>query len=123
MAYPYTLRVPYTLSLMANVGRDVALNTIKRGFVAEFDCELVVEYEDTDNWEVDHIRFEQTRWNEEYTVSPTSDPDLWKLVERALEYDWKDLGDKVRELIVEAWYDRRDEVGDHKMQLRKEAVE
>lgn len=96
-----SLHIPYTLSLMANTGRDAALGTIKRGFIAEFDCAVDVEYTDHEEWEITSVTFEQTRWNDEFVVSEKSDPDLWKLVLRAIDYDWKDLGDKVRECIIE----------------------
>ena len=107
-----TLHIPYTLTLVTNLGRDAVLNTIKRGFVAEFDCTLDVDYEDTRNWEITSITFEQTKWNEEYSVDEKSDPDLWTLIQRSFEYDWKDLGDKVREFIVEDHAEYGDGRGD-----------
>jgi len=94
------LHIPYTLSLVSNIGRDAALGTIKRGFVAEFDCTLDVEYSDTRDWEINSVTFEQTQWTDEFSVDEKSDPDLWKLIQRSIEYDWKDLGDKVRECII-----------------------
>ena len=108
-----SLHIPYTLSLMANLGRDAALGTIKRGFVAEFDTTLDVDYEDAQNWEVVSITFEQTRWNDEFHVDEASDPDLWKLVQRGLDYDWKDLQDKVRERILSDVADYGDDRGDY----------
>ena len=96
-----SLHIPYTLSLMANIGRDAALNTIKRGFICEFDCTLDVDYSDAAEWEITSVTFEQTRWNDEFYVSEKSDHQLWALVLRAIDYDWKDLGDKVRECIIE----------------------
>lgn len=107
------LHIPYTLSLMANIGRDAALGTIKRAFVAEFDTTLDVDYEDTENWEVNSITFEQTRWNDEFSVDGKSDPELWKLVLRAIDYDWKDLGDKVRECIINDHAEYGDDRGDY----------
>lgn len=108
-----SLHIPYTLSLMANIGRDAALGTIKRGFVAEFDTTLDVDYEDFQNWEIVSITFEQTRWNDEFFVDEVSDPDLWKLVKRAIEYDWKDLEDKVRECILSDRAEYGDDRGDY----------
>lgn len=112
MNFPYATHIPYTLSLLANIGRDAALGTIRRGFVAEFDCELTVEYEDAENWEITDVRFEQTRFAGEFVVSAESDPDLWKLIKRGFDYDWKDLSDKIRECVVNAWEDRRSERGE-----------
>ena len=108
-----TLHIPYTLTLVTNLGRDAVLNTIKRGFVAEFDCTLDVDYEDTRDWEINSITFEQTQWNDEYSVDEKSDPDLWKLIQRAFEYDWKDLGDKLRECIIDDHAEYGDDRGDY----------
>lgn len=108
-----SLHIPYTLNLMANIGRDAALGTIKRGFVAEFDTTLDLDYEDTQNWEITSITFEQTRWNDEFSVDEKSDPELWKLVLRAIDYDWKDLGDKVREFIIDDHAEYGDDRGDY----------
>ena len=95
--YPYTLRVPYTLQLTTKIGPH------QSAFVCEIDAELVVEYEDTQNWEISALRFEQTRWNPEFEVTPESDPDLWKLVERALDMDDKTIAAR----IVEAGEEER----------------
>jgi hypothetical protein len=108
-----SLHIPYTLTLVANTGRDPILNTIKRGFIAEFDATLDVEYTDHEDWEIVSVTFEQTRWNDEFEVSAESDPDLWKLIQRSFEYDWKDLGDKVREFIVEDHAEYGDDRGDY----------
>lgn len=107
-----SLHIPYSLSLLANTGRDPALGTIKRGFIAEYECVLDVDYTDTQDWEVVSVTFEQTRWNDEFVVSPLSDPDLWKLVVRAMDYDWKDLSDKVRECIIDDHAECGDDRGD-----------
>ena len=107
------LHIPYTLTLVTNLGRDAVLNTIKRGFVAEFDATLDVDYADTRNWEITSITFEQTKWTDEFSVDEKSDPDLWKLIQRAIEYDWKDLGDKVREFIIEDHAEYGDGRGDY----------
>lgn len=108
-----SLHIPYTLSIMANLGRDAVLNTMKRGFVAEFDCTLDVDYTDASDWEVTGITFEQDRWSDEFHVDAKSDPDLWKLIQRGIEYDWKDLGDKVREMIIADIADYGDDRGDY----------
>ena len=107
MPHPFTLTVPYTLSFMANIGRDAAFGTIKRGFMAEFDCSIEVEYTDPDDWEIVGIHFDKTKWADGFGVDSASDPDMWKLVERALEYDWKDLESKIIELMYEDYSDRR----------------
>ena len=113
------LRIPYTITLVTNLGRDPILNVMKRGFVAEFDATLDVEYEDFQNWEVASITFEQTKWNDEFSIDEASDPDFWKLIQRAFEYDWKDLQDKVREFIIEddanAKYDSAERYSDMSM--------
>ena len=114
------IHIPYTLTLVTNLGRDAVLNTIKRGFVAEFDCTLDVDYADTRNWEITSITFEQTKWNEEYSVDAVSDPDLWTLIQRSFEYDWKDLGDKVREFIVEDHAEYGDGRGDYLRDMQME---
>jgi hypothetical protein len=108
-----TLHIPYTLTLVSNLGRDAALGTIKRGFVAEIDATLDVDYADARDWEITSITFEQTKWTDEFSVDEASDPDLWKLIERSFEYDWKDLGDKVREFIVEDHAEYGDDRGDY----------
>ena len=107
------LRIPYTITLVSNLGRDPILNVMKRGFVAEFDATLDVEYEDFQNWEVASITFEQTKWNDEYSIDEASDPDMWKLIQRAFEYDWKDLQDKVRECILSDVAEYGDDRGDY----------
>ena len=108
-----SLHIPYTLTLVTNLGRDAVLNTVRRGFVAEFDATLDVDYEDTRNWEITSITFEQTKWTDEFSVDEKSDPDLWKLIQRAFEYDWKDLGDKVREFIIDDHAEYGDDRGDY----------
>ena len=118
-----TLHIPYTLTLVSNLGRDAVLSTIKRGFVAEFDCTLDIDYENTRNWEITSITFEQTKYTEEFSVDEKSDPDLWKLIQRAFEYDWKDLGDKVRECIIDDKADYDDGRGDLEYDLRAERME
>ncbi len=110
----FSLNVPYTLPLMANVGRDPAYGTIKRGFVAEFDCTLNVEYSDADDWEVISVTVEQTRWNEEFSISEKSDPQMWKIIDRSMTYDWKDVSDRVIEMIRADISDRKDDVGDQR---------
>lgn len=107
-----TLHIPYTLTLVSNLGRDATLGTIKRGFVAEFDCTLDLDYTDTRDWEITSITFEQTKYTDEFSVDEKSDPQLWALVQRAFEYDWKDLGDKVREFIIEDHAEYGDGRGD-----------
>lgn len=93
-----SLHIPYSLTLVANCGHT-AMNTIKRGFVSEFECDIDVDYRDHGDWEIVSVTFEKTRWNDEFVVDENSDPDLWKLMKRAFEYDWKDLGDKIAEAI------------------------
>ena len=117
MAYPYTLRFPYAVELTSKTG------AITHGFIAEIDAELVVEYEDTDNWEVVGLRFEQTKYSPEFEVTPKSDPTLWALIERALDLDDKAVCAKVRDQIVEAYCDMRDERGDMEYDLRAERME
>lgn len=95
MNSPYTLRIPYTLELGTKIG------THTWAFVSEFDAELVVDYEDLDNWEITGLRFEQSRWNPEFEVTPKSDPDLWKLIDRSLDLDDKAVAEKVRQQIID----------------------
>lgn len=106
--YPYSLRFPYALELHAIIGnRDSLLLAKQYAFCGvEFDAEIEVDYEDPDNWEITGLRFEQTRWNPEFTVTPKSDPDLWKLIDRALDLDDKAICAKVKEQIIEAYSDR-----------------
>lgn len=101
MHMPYTLRIPYTLELSAKTG---AFNYC---FVSEFDCELVVEYADDENWEIASVRMEQTQWNPEFEISAKSDPTLWTLIERALKHDDKAICEKVLEYIYEDYSDRQ----------------
>ena len=96
----YQLHIPYTLTLVANTG-TTAMGQIKRGFVSEFDCTIDVDYNDHEDFEIISVTFEQSRWADEFHVDAKSDPDLWKLMTRAFDYDWKDLGDKIRECIVD----------------------
>lgn len=109
MPYPFSLRIPYALELYAVTGNQGSLFLQpKHSFLgAELDCELVVGYEDTTNWEIEALRFEQTRWNPEFEVTAKSDPDLWKLIDRALDLDDKAVCARVIELINEAYYDRQ----------------
>lgn len=122
MAFPYTLTIPYCLPLIANIGSDPVFGTTRRGFISEFECELSIDYEDIDNWAVVEAIFDKTGFADGFIVSATSDSTLWKLIDRALEYDWKDLSDRVRQAIIDAERDREDGRGDYLHDLRAEAM-
>lgn len=114
MPYPHTIHVPHTLSFMANIGRDKALGTHIRGFVAEFDCSIDVEYSEPADYEIASVTFEQTRFDAEFTVTPKTDPELWAIIKRAFDYDWKGLEAKIAEMIHADIGDRKDDVADQR---------
>lgn len=121
MPFPYSLHVPHTMSLLAHLGRDFD-GRAKRGFISEFDCTVDVDYENTENWEISSITIEQSGWNNEFCVTAKSDPYLWKIVNRALDHDWKDLSARINEMIIEARVDRDGDRGDLLNDLRNEAA-
>ena len=99
--FPYSLHIPDTLEITTKTG------PAKAGFVAEFNCQIDVDYEDPDNWEITGVTVEQSRWNDEFSISAKTDPDLWKIVLRALDADWKAIKDKILEWMGEDYSDRR----------------
>lgn len=121
MPFPYSLHVPHTMSLLAHLGRDFD-GRAKRGFISEFDCTVDVDYENTENWEISSITIEQSRWNDEFCVTAKSDPDLWKIVTRALDHDWKDLSSRINEMILENEAYREDDHADFLRDQRNEAA-
>jgi len=94
-----SLHIPYTLSLVANTGRTPT-GQIKRGFVSEFDCQLDVEYTDHEDFEVVSVTIEQCSFCDEFTVDAESDPELWKLMQRAVDYDWLSINERIQEMIA-----------------------
>lgn len=104
--YPYTIRIPYAPQITTKIGPHAS------AFVCEIDAELVVDYETPENWEIVGLRFEQTRWNPEFEVTPESDALLWKLIERAIDMDDKAVAAKVEEMICEDYTDRRNALDD-----------
>lgn len=97
MAYfPYTLHIPYAPQITTKIGPS------EFAFVCEIDAELTVEYESAENWEIAGLLFTQSRWNPEFEVTPESDPDLWKVIQRAIDAD-KDIASR----IVEAGEEER----------------
>ena len=92
------LNIPYTLTLAAS-GDTTHI-------VAELDCELEVTFDDLDNWGIDAVIFSKSLYNPAFTVTPKSDPDLWKLLERTLERDSTSIADKVMEAAIEERMDR-----------------
>jgi hypothetical protein len=106
MLYPYSLRIPHTLALNSVLSKGPVKTY---GFVAEFDCEIEIDYEDPDNWEITGLRFEQTKWNPEFTITPKSDPAFWALIDRALKLEDKEIAAKAVERMYEAWEDRQNQ--------------
>ena len=106
-----SLHIPYTLSLVANTGRSPS-GLIKRGFVAEFDCQIDVDYTDHEDFEVVSFTFEQTTFNDEFTVTAESDPDLYKLLARGVDYDWLSINERIQEMIASDMSDSCDDRGD-----------
>ena len=99
--YPYSLHIPYSLEITTKTG------PAKAGFVAEFDCQIDVDYEDDENWEITSVTVEQSRWNDEFSISAKTDPDLWKIVLRSIDADWKAIQEKILEWMGEDYSDRR----------------
>lgn len=116
-----SLRIPYALEFNALIG---STNGIKQyAFTGmELDAELVVEYEDSQNWEITGLRFEQSRWNPEFEVTPTSDPDLWKLIERAIDLDDKAIAARVVEAGEEELASIAADRGDYEYEMRRERM-
>lgn len=105
MPYPYSLTFPHALELTAITGNTAGIKTY--GFVAEFDCELVCDYEDADNWEITGVTITKTRWAPEFTITAQSDPNMWVLISRALGLDDKKIEAIAQERIADALSERK----------------
>lgn len=108
----YQLHIPYTVALVANTGRCSVTGTVKHGFVSEFDCQIDVDYNDHEDFEVVSFTFEQTSFGDEFTVDQQSDPDLFKLLMRGVDYDWLSINERIQEMIASDMADACDDRGD-----------
>jgi len=105
------LNIPYTLTIAA--AGD------KSHFVTEFDCELEVTLDGFEDWFINSVVFEGTA-TRPHIVTPKSDPDLWKLLERAFEHSSIKIADKVMEAAIEARNDRMGDRADYEHDIRME---
>ena len=106
------LNIPYTLTIAA--AGD------KSHFVTEFDCELEVTFDSPEDWYIDAVAFTAYRDQPAFSVTAKSDPDLWKLMERAFEHSSMSISDKVLEAAYEARRDRMADYGDYLHDIRME---
>lgn len=115
----YQLHIHYTLTLVANTGKCSVTGTVKRGFVSEFDCTIDVDYSDHENFEIISFTFEQTSFGDEFTVDKDSDPDLFKLLMRGVDYEWLSIYECIQEMIAadisDAQYNRPESYEDVSM--------
>jgi hypothetical protein len=80
------------------------------GFVAEFDCELTINWwadEDGYDYELDYVAIDDGK-NDRFIISSETDAVLWPLMVRGFEYETRRttfLTERVRECIDEALSD------------------
>lgn len=106
------LNIPYTLTIAAAAS--------KSQFVTEFDCELEVTFDSPEDWYIDAVLFTAYRDIPAFSVTPKTDPDLWKLMERAFEHSSMSISDKVMEAAAEARNDRLADHADYLHDIRME---
>lgn len=104
------LNIPYTLTIAA--AGD------KSHFVTEFDCELSIDLTDFEDWFIDEVNFPKSGNTPAFTVTPKSDPDLWKLLERAFEHSSARIADKVIRAAIEERNDRLADRADYERDIR-----
>jgi len=87
-----------------------------QNFVTEFDCVLDIEVDDSDEYpdfSVESVDFTKSGNSPAFTVSEKSDPDLWKLIERAIDRDQIKIADKVVEYLIDEKMSRLADRADH----------
>jgi len=90
-------------------GRHIAQAAeMKSAFVAEFDCELTVDWEpdyDGDGYTYS-IEAVTVEWQKHrHIITPKSDPELWVIIKRGLALDTEKLRERIHEGIDEALSD------------------
>lgn len=87
-----------------NISTTLALRTRHGTLVAEADCKLVINYWEcgTDGlweWEVEAVHFDETPITSACWHRPSSDPELWPILMRAVDADFKSIDEKVQEAV------------------------
>ena len=104
--------IPYTLTLAA-VGD-------KSRFVTEFDCVLDVEFDSPEDWTIEAVDFPKSGNSPEFSVTATSDPDLWRLMERAFDHSEMRIANAVTRWAAEEAADRVADRADYEREIRME---
>lgn len=107
-----SITIPWTLSLIGKTTQPNAAGK-KIGLLAEFDCELSINYWGESKyqdygwelqdygWELDTITVEWSTPPQTHVITPKSDPVLWEIIMRGWKADELALSDRIIEEIAE----------------------
>lgn len=98
-----SLNIPWTLELW---GKHIAQSSdMKSAFVAEFDCELNIDWEpeyygDGYTYHIDSVTVE---WGKNrHIITKRSDPEMWVILKRGIDNDAEKLKERILKGISEA---------------------
>lgn len=101
-----SLKIDWCLELW---GKHVAQTADKKSaFLAEFDCELGVDWEpdyygDGYTYHIDSVTVE---WGKHrHIITPESDPEMWVILKRGIDADAERLRERILEGIAESLSD------------------